>query len=117
MSQGAETDWLVETVSLLVAAGADLTLEDDNQNTVMTQAATQCGPRVIGVLAEAGAPIDRRNGSGLSPLGLALIMKKLDAAEALIDHGARLTEQEQQMLSSSASDERSAALIRKASGS
>ena len=58
MIQGAETGWLVETLQLLVDAGADLTFEDDNQNTVMTHAANQCGPRIIKVLAKAGLTKD-----------------------------------------------------------
>ncbi len=114
-SQGEETDWLVETVRLLVAAGADLSRVDDNRNTVLVSAAQYCGPRVIGVLVDGGASVNVRNGSGTSPLALALLMSRFDAAEALVAKGARLTKQDQPMVSGVV-DPRGKALIQKASG-
>lgn len=115
-TQGEETDWLVETVRHLVEAGADLTIQDDNHNTVLTSAAQMCGPRIVTLLVEAGAKVDARNGSGLTPLGIALVMKKLDAAEALVKKGARLTRAERAMVEPGATDARAKALIKKASG-
>jgi len=113
-SQGGETDWLVETVRLLVAAGADLSRLDDNRNTVMISAAQSCGPRVIGVLVDGGAKIDVRNGSGITPLTLALIVSNFDAAEALVAKGARLGKEDRPMVSG-VTDPRGKAIVEKAS--
>ena len=114
-SQGADTDWLVETVKILVAAGADLSRLDDNRNTVLVSAAQYCGPRVIAALVEGGAKVGVRNGGGVSPLILALIVSNFDAAEALVAKGARLGKDDMVMVSG-VTDERGKAIVRKASG-
>jgi hypothetical protein len=111
--QGAETDWLVQTVSLLVAAGADVNKMDDNRNTPMMHAAQYCGPKVIGVLAAGGAKIDQKNGSGVSPLAMALIMSNFDAAEALVAKGARIAKSDATMVSG-VTDPRGKAIVQKA---
>jgi len=112
-SQGAETDWLVETVRLLVAAGADVSKMDDNKNTPLMHAAQYCGPKVIGVLVGGGAKVDVRNGSGVSPLAMALIMSNFDAAEALVAKGAKLGKNDATMVSG-VTDARGKAIIQKA---
>jgi hypothetical protein len=114
-SQGAETDWLVQTVDHLVRAGADLTRTDDNRNTALLLAARACGPRVIGLLLDGGAAIDARNGSGATPLTLALVMGNFEAAEALVARGARLTAADRAMVSG-VTDPRGRAIVRKAGG-
>jgi hypothetical protein len=114
-SQGAETDWLVETVQLLVSAGADVSRGDDNQNTPLMHAAQYCGPRVIGVLVAGGAKLDARNGSGVVPLAMALIMSNFDAADALVAKGAKLGKNDQTMVSG-VTDPRGKAIIQKAMG-
>jgi hypothetical protein len=111
--QGAETDWLVETVRLLLDAGADPSRTDDNRNTPLFHAAQYCGPRIVALLVEAGAKVDTRNGSGVSPLAMALILGNFDAAEALIGKGARLRKEDATMVSGVA-DPRGKELIRKA---
>lgn len=113
-SQGQETDWLVETVALLIAAGADLSRVDDNRNTVMISAAQYCGPRVVGALVEGGAKVDVRNGSGITPLTLALIVGNFDAAEALVARGARLGDRDLPMVAG-VTDPRGRAIVEKAS--
>jgi ankyrin repeat protein len=115
-SQGQETDWLVETVRHLLAAGADLTLHDDNNNTALTHAAHECGPRIVELLVAGGAKVSGRNGSGLSPLRMALVMGNLDAAEVLVKKGARLAGEELAMVKASVTDARGKALVRNASG-
>jgi hypothetical protein len=112
-SQGAETDWLVQTVSLLVTAGADVSRMDDNKNTPMMHAAQYCGPKIIGVLVAGGAKLDVRNGSGVSPLAMALIMSNFDAADALVAKGARLAKSDATMVSG-VTDPRGKAIIQKA---
>jgi hypothetical protein len=114
-SQGAETDWLVETVRLLLAAGADINRVDDNRNTALFHAAQYCGPRIVALLVEGGARVDARNGSGISPLAMALILGNFDAAEALVAKGARLAKEDQVMVSGVV-DPRGKAIIQKASG-
>jgi hypothetical protein len=115
-TQGEETDWLVETVRHLVDAGADLTIEDDNHNTVLISAAQMCGPRIVTALVDGGAKVGARNGSGLTPLGIALVHQKLDVAEALVKKGARLTREERAMVEPGMTDARGKALIKRASG-
>ena len=112
-SQGAETDWLVETVRLLLAAGADIGRMDDNRNTALIHAAHYCGPRVINLLVDKGAKINQRNGSGVLPVCMALIMNNFDAAEALIARGARIGKEDAPMVSG-VTDPRGKALVQKA---
>jgi hypothetical protein len=111
--QGAETDWLVQTVSLLVTAGADVERMDDNKNTPIMHAAQHCGPKVIDVLVAGGAKLDVRNGSGVSPLAMALIMSNFDAAEALVAKGAKLQKSDAPMVSG-VTDARGKAIVQKA---
>jgi ankyrin repeat protein len=77
-------------------------------------AAQYCGPGVIGQLLDAGAEIAPRNGSGVTPLSMAMIMSHWDAAEALVAKGARLTESEAQMVASSVTDDRAKGILKKA---
>lgn len=114
-SQGEETDWLIETIQLLVRAGADLSRVDGNRNTVLMSAAQYCGARTINALVAGGARIDVRNGSGVTPLAMALIMSRFDAAEALVSHGARIAEKDRMMVSG-VTDARGKAIIAKAMG-
>jgi hypothetical protein len=113
-SQGAETDWLVETVRLLVGAGADVGRLDGNKNPPLMHAAQYCGPKVVALLVDAGARVDARNGSGVTPLAMALIMGNFDAAEALVAKGARIGKDDEMMVSG-VTDPRGKALIQKAS--
>ena len=73
---------------------------DGNKNTPLMTAAQYCGDKVISRLLAAGADMNAMNGTGISPLGMALIMSKFEAAEALIAKGARLTKEQVTMISS-----------------
>jgi ankyrin repeat protein len=66
------------------------------------------------VLVEGGAQVGARNGSGVSPLAMALIVGNLDAAEALVARGARLAKEDGPMVSG-VTDPRGRALIARAS--
>ena len=114
-NQDGETDWLVDTVRHLLAAGADVSIVDDNRNTALLFAAAECGPRIVTLLADAGAKLDARNGSGLTPLGFAFLEQHPDNAEVLIAKGARLTAEERKMVESFATTARAKALLAKAS--
>jgi hypothetical protein len=50
----------------------------------------------------------------VNPLTMALIMSRLDAADALVSKGARLSAEQVMMASSMATDDRAKAIIRKA---
>jgi len=100
---------------LLVRAGADVSRVDGNRNTVLMSAAQYCGARTINALVAGGARIDVRNGSGVTPLAMALIMSRFDAAEALVSHGARIAEKDRMMVSG-VTDARGKAIIAKAMG-
>src|SRR5258708_16767783 len=111
-----ETDGLVNTVNVLIAAGADLKRKDDNGNNILISAAQMCGPKIVGALIAGGADMKIINGSGMTPLTIALIMRHPDSAEVLVNKGARLTAAQVQMVSASATDPRSKAVIQRAAG-
>ncbi len=75
-----------------------------------------CGPRIVTALIAAGAEIKLTNGSGMTPLGLALLMRHPDSAEVLISKGARLSASQAQMLNASVTDARAKAIIQRAAG-
>jgi hypothetical protein len=112
-SQGADTDGLVQTISYLIEAGADVSKMDDNKNTPLMHAAQYCGAKVVNALVAGGAKVDVRNGSGVSPLAMALIMSNFDAAEALAAKGAKLSKSDAPMVSG-VTDPRGKAIIQKA---
>ena len=105
----------MQTVSLLVTAGADVNRMDDNKNTPMMHAAQYCGPKIIDALVAGGAKVDVKNGSGVSPLAMALIMSNFDAAEALVAKGAKLAKSDAPMVSG-VTDPRGKAIAQKAMG-
>jgi hypothetical protein len=112
--QGGENEQIVETVEALLAGGADVKRKDDNANTPLMTAAQYCGAKAVGKLIAAGAEVNVTNGSGISPLAMALIMSRLDAAEALAAKGATLTADQVTMVSGMATDPRAKAVIAKA---
>ena len=114
-SASGENERLVKTVDLLLAAGADVKRKDDNKNTILMSAAQMCGPKIVSRIIAAGADVNVVNGSGVSPLGMAIIMKKLDSADVLVDKGARLDARQSQMLAGVATDARSKAIVARAS--
>ena len=111
-----ETDGLVNTVNVLLAAGADVKRKDDNGNNILMSAAQMCGPKIVTALIAAGADIKVTNGSGMTPLSMALLMRHPDSAEVLVNKGARLTASQVQMLSASVADPRSKAIVQRAAG-
>jgi hypothetical protein len=111
-----ETDGLVNTVTILVTAGADLKRNDDNGNTILTSAAQMCGPKIIGKLIAAGAEVNAASRSGITPLSMALLMHRPEAAEVLVASGARLNASQVEMLSAAVSDPREQAILQRAAG-
>jgi Ankyrin repeats (3 copies) len=111
-----ETDGLVSTVNVLLAAGADVKRKDDNGNNILMSAAQMCGPRIVTALIAAGADMKITNGSGITPLAMALLMRHPDSAEVLVAKGARLNASQVQMLNASVPDPRAKALLQRAAG-
>ena len=109
-----ETDGLVNTVTVLVAAGADLKRKDDNGNTILTSAGQMCGPKIVGILIAAGADVNVANRGGMTPLSMALLMQRPDAAEVLVANGARLSASQVQMLGAAVTDPREKAIVQRA---
>lgn len=112
---GGENEEILKTVDVLLKAGADVKELDDNKNTPLISAAQYCSAGAVLKLLAAGADPNATNGSGVNPLAMALIMSRLDAAEALVSKGARLTADQATMASSIANDDRAKAIIKKAS--
>lgn len=111
-----ETDGLVNTVTVLLNAGADVKRKDDNGNTILTSAAQMCGPKIVGKLISAGAEVNVANRGGMTPLSMALLMHRPDAAEVLVASGARLSASQVQMLDASVTDAREKAILKRAAG-
>ena len=111
-----ETEGLVSTVNVLIAAGADLKRKDDNGNNILMSAAQMCGPKIVSALIAAGADMKVTNGSGMTPLSMALLMHHPDSAEVMVNKGARLTPSQVQMLSASVTDPRAKAIVQRAAG-
>lgn len=111
-----ETDGLVNTVTILVTAGADLKRKDDNGNTILVSAAQMCGPKIVGKLIAAGADVNAASSTGITPLAMALLMHHPDAAEVLVARGARLNASQMEMLSAAVTDPREKAILERASG-
>ncbi|HYK01590.1 MAG TPA: ankyrin repeat domain-containing protein [Thermoanaerobaculia bacterium] len=114
-SSDGESDVVVATVAALLKGGADVKRKDDNQNTPLMSAAQYCGRRVVEQLLAAGAELTPRNGSGITPLGMSILLSRWDASEALIEKGARLDATEAKMVTGYAVDERSTAIVKAAS--
>lgn len=112
--QGGENDEILKTIDVLLANGADPNKLDDNKNNALISAAQYCSAAAVLKLAEAGADVNATNGSGVNPLTMALIMSKLDAAEALVSKGARLSADQVTMVSSIATDDRARMIVKKA---
>jgi hypothetical protein len=111
-----ETEGLINTVNVLIAAGADVKRKDDNGNNILMSAAQMCGPKIVASLIAAGAEVNLTNRSGMNALGMALLMHHPDSAEVLVSKGARLSASQVQMLSASAADPRSKSIVRRAAG-
>jgi Ankyrin repeats (3 copies) len=111
-----ETEGLVSTVNILIAAGADLKRKDDNGNNILMSAAQMCGPKIVSALIAAGADMKVTNASGMTPLAMALLMRHPDSAEVMVNKGARLTPSQVQMLSASVTDPRAKAIVERAAG-
>lgn len=80
----------LKLVSLLLERGADVNNRDKHfGSTALHYAATIGNLELISLLLERGADINIYDKNGVTPLGMAKIMKQEEAIELLVKHGAR----------------------------
>lgn len=79
-----------EVVELLIKEGANVDAIDDNGNTPLSWAAEHSQKGVIESLLEKGANIDVIDGDGNTPLNCVIISNKIDNAELIVNHIAKL---------------------------
>ena len=78
-------------VAVLLEGGANPNFMELGRLPLLAAAAEACPRPVIEALVKAGAKLDLASPRGLTALPVALTRNNLDAAEALVDLGARLT--------------------------
>lgn len=84
---------LVAVMDLLHERGADIEMADSLNNTLLMQFTQSCPASLIEHLLQLGARPGPVNRQGFTPLAMAMVMGKYDAADALISHGAGLTQE------------------------
>jgi len=110
-----ETDTILTVIEVLLAHGAKPNDPSDKELSALMGAVQQCPRPVILRLVKAGADMKFRSSLGYTPLSMAFIVQKLDAAEALIDSGARLSAEAVAKLKDKHTDDaRYQALLKKA---
>lgn len=87
------TLYYIESIRLLIAAGANVNARDNNGNTPLHEASQSFRghtdlPEIIRILIAAGAKVDARNNDGVTPLMWAAEGNAVENAEALIAAGA-----------------------------
>jgi hypothetical protein len=112
--EAGETEAIVKTLDVLIAGGADVKRRDDNANTPLLRAAQYCGSQVVLHLIAAGAEVNAKTATGITPLVMALISDHLDAADVLVNKGARMTHEQVVMVSAMATSPRAKAIVKKA---
>lgn len=109
----AEAD-IQRTIAVLLREGARP--NDTGMMGTLILAAQQCTPAIVRQLVAGGAKLDQRTPQGYTPLSMALIVGKLENAEALIDAGARLSaEGAARLTEMGAGNDRMLALVKRAS--
>ena len=111
-----KTDAMLVMMEVLLGHGAKPNDDASSELSPLMVAAQHCHAPVIHRLVRAGADMKFKTSLGISPLAMAFIVDNLDAAEALIDEGARLSpEAAAKVLDGKKDDARAVALIKRAS--
>jgi len=109
------TEQILTTIEVLLAHGAQVNEPPGAVLTPLVTAAQWCPAPVLRRLVKAGAEIDYKTNLGHSALSMAFLMKNYDAAEALIDAGARLSsEAAAKLLEGKENDAKRVELVKKA---
>jgi len=113
---GVENQKVLAMIEVLLAHGAKVNVPPGaSELSPLMVAAQQCPPAVVRRLVRAGADLTFRTSLGISPLSMALIVGNYDAAEALIDAGARLSAAAaSKLLTGKKDDARLVALVKRA---
>jgi ankyrin repeat protein len=110
-----ETPKILAMIEVLLAHGAKVNPPGVSELSPLMVAVQQCPPAVVRRLLRAGADLQFRTSLGISTLAMALIVKNYDAAEVLIDAGARLSpEAASKLLTGKKDDARLVALVKRA---
>jgi uncharacterized protein len=110
-----ETPTILAMIEVLLAHGAKVNPPGASELSPLMVAVQQCPPAVVRRLLRAGADLQFRTSLGISTLAMALIVKNYDAAEVLIDAGARLSpEAASKLLTGKKDDARLVALVKRA---
>lgn len=100
-------------LDLLLEAGADPDGSEMAGMNTLIMISQRCPGTVVQKLLDAGADYEARGARGFSALSMALTVKNLSAAEALIQHGARLSpETVSKMYPEPPEDEKLASLLK-----
>ncbi len=84
---------ILRTIEVLLAHKANIRTNHPDGRSVLFIAAQNCPSSIVKRLLKAGADHDKPTEQGFTPLSMALILSNYDAAEALIEAGARLSEE------------------------
>ena len=115
-SKQLEAAKILTVIEVLLAHGAKVNETTPSELSPLMVAAQQCPAAVVRRLLRAGADLKFKTSLGISPLSMAFIVGNLDAAEALIEGGARLSpEAAGKLLKDHQDDARRTALVKKAS--
>jgi ankyrin repeat protein len=82
---------VTQTIDVLVRHGARVNDPGMGGLTALFVSVQNCPADVVRRLVKAGADLNSRTPQGYTPLSMALIVENYDAAEVLIDSGARLS--------------------------
>lgn len=108
------TEAMLATLEVLLAHGAKVDEAPGAVLTPLVVAAQNCPPAIIRRLIKAGAQVDYHTAQGYTALSMALLLGKYDAAEALLDAGAKLSpEAAGKLLENKKDDPRLAALVKR----
>ncbi len=112
-----DIDTQLVMLEVLLGHGAKVNEPAMGGLTPLIVAAQQCQAPIVKRLVRAGADMNYHTPQGFTPLSMAFIVSNYDAAEALIDAGARLTaEGAAKLLDGKKDDARRVALIKRATG-
>ena len=108
---------VLQTIDALLNHGARVNEPGMGGLTALFVAVQNCPADVVRRLLKAGADMNSRTPQGYSPLSMALIVENYDAADVLIEAGARLSaEAASKLLDGENKDDRLAKLVKRARG-